>query len=303
MTTPARVAGLRGRLPVKPPGEKFAIRYVHEYARAPLPAPAYPIDVTGGIHDDGWLMLANGPDPTCTTHPNGLGDCGFAGRVHYGMAKAACYGETETPESSDALVAEYLAYDNGQDIGVNLADVLLAWFKAGKIKAFAPVDHTDPAAVDSAMAEFKGLYVGVGLTSDANELFNQGKPWTVADGQQSEPDQGHCILKVKADGQSLDGYVTWGALQPATREWSAACLEEAWVAIMTEDEAAKVDMDALLADISALGGTSGPAPAPAPAPVDHKSLLEEFASVVRVVAASADRDISEVVAWLASHGL
>jgi hypothetical protein len=320
VTTPVRVPGLRGRLPVKPPGEKFAIKFVHEYATEPLPAPSYPIDVTGGIGDQDWLMLANGPDPTCTTYPGGLGDCGFAARVHYGMAKAACYGETETPESSDDLAAEYLAYDHGQDIGVNLADVLLFWYQSGRIKAFAPVDHTDPSAMDSAMEAFKGLYVGVNLTDDANDLFHQGQPWTVANGEQPDPSAGHCIVKVKADGQDLDGYVTWGALQPATREWSGACLEEAWIAVMSEEEAAKIDMAALLADINALGGTGGspapvappapapvpeppPAPEPPPVPVDPQTLLERLAEAVRSCAASVEQDVSELLAFLASHGL
>ena len=313
---PARIPGLRGRLPVKPPAERFAIGYLSTYLRGPLPAPAYPVDVTGGIPDSAWGMCANGPDPTCTTYPNGLGDCGFAGKVHYGMAKAACYGETETPESSDALATEYLAYDHGQDIGVNLADVLLFWYQSGRIKAFAPVDHTDPAAVDAAMEAFKGVYVGVNLTDDANDLFNQGQPWTVANGEQADPSDGHCIVKVKADGQGLDGYVTWGALQPATREWTTACLEEAWAVVMTEDEAAKIDMGALLADIEALHGTA-PAPGTAvppippvptvppipPVPVDPQGLLGKLAEAIRSCAASAEKDVTELLAFLATHGL
>lgn len=259
MTTPApvRTPGKRGRLPVKPAGEKFAIRYVHEYAREPLPAPDYPVDVTGGIGEHDWQMLGNGPDPDCTLAPEGVGDCGFAGREHYKYAKAACYGLEEDRESSDALVSEYLSYDHGQDVGVNLADVLLAWYRAGKILAFASVDHTDPAQCDSAMEQFKGLYVGVSLTPDADELFGEGQPWTTAAGQRPDPREGHCILKVTADGNELDGYVTWGALQKATRDWTRACLEEAWVVIASEDEAAKVDMAALTADIDALHGTGG----------------------------------------------
>jgi len=321
VTVPARVPGLRGRLPVKPPGERFALRFVHEYVVEPLPAPSYPVDVTGGIGDQDWFMLGNGPDPTCTTHPNGVGDCGFAGRQHLRMAKAANYGQMETWETSDELVAEYLAYDGGQDAGVNLADVLLAWYKAGRIFGFAPVDHTDPAAVDSAMEAFNGAYAGVNLTDDANDLFSQGQPWTVADGEQPDPDQGHCIVKVKADGRSVDGYVTWGALQPAMVDWSAACLEEVWAVITTEDEAAKVDMAALVADIEALGGTvptpapvppapsppAPPAPPVPPAPVppapQPANLLEELAARIRMVAASAQQDITELLAFLASHGL
>jgi hypothetical protein len=269
----ARHAGLRGRRPVKPPAERFNIQYVSSYLKTPLPAPAYPVDVTGGI--TGWQMLGNGPDPTCTTHPNGVGDCTFAGRQHYRMAKAAAGQEVEQREDSDQLVAEYLAYDKGQDVGANIADLLLYWYRAGTILAFAPVDHSDPAAVDSAMAAFHGAYVGVNLTDDADNLFEQGQPWTTASGEQPDPNDGHCIVKVKADGQALDGWVTWGALQPSTTAWTAACLEEAWVVISAEDaDSANLDIAALKADIDALGGQGGappvpagpPTPPPAPAP-------------------------------------
>jgi hypothetical protein len=208
-------------------------------------------------------MLGNGPDPTLTVN-NGqpVGDCTFAGRQHLRMAKAAAGSETETWETTDQLVTEYLAYDHGQDQGANIADLLLTWYQAKKILAFAPVDHTDTAARDGAMQAFHGLYVGVNLTDDADALFAKGEPWTVANGEQADANDGHCIVKVKADGQQLDTWVTWGALQESTRPWTAACLDEAWAVVTTEDEAAQLDMPALLADINALGGTGGPTPSP-----------------------------------------
>jgi hypothetical protein len=251
-----RVAGNRGRLPKKPPGERFAIQYVSSYLSTPLPAPSYPVDVTGGITS--WGMLGNGPDPTCTTHPNGVGDCTFAGRQHNKMAKAAAGDETEQWETSNQLVAEYLAYDNGQDKGAQIADLLLYWYNNGTILAFAPIDHTDPAAVDSAMAAFHGAYVGVNLTDDAETLFSQGEPWTTANGEQADPNDGHCIVKVAADGSQFDTWVTWGAEQKSTLAWTAACLDEAWAIITQEDAtAANLDIAALRADIDALQGTGG----------------------------------------------
>jgi hypothetical protein len=253
---PTRNAGLRGRLPKKPPAERFNIQYLASYLTSPLPAPTYPIDVTSGITD--WHMLGNGPDPTCTSHPDGVGDCTFAGREHYRMAMAAAEKESETWESSNDLVKEYLKYDHGKDEGANIADLLLAWYNAGKIVAFAPVDHTNPAEVDSAMAAFNGCYVGVNLTDDADQLFGQGQPWTIANGEQSDPNEGHCIVKVKADGSQLDGWVTWGAVQESTLGWTNACLDEAWVVITQEDTAAaNVDIAALRADIDALHGQGG----------------------------------------------
>lgn len=304
---PVRLAGKRGRLPA----QRLDLRFVHEYAAEPFPAPAYPVDVSGGITD--FLMLGNGPDPTCTTYPDGVGDCTFAGRQHLKMAKAAAYHETEAWETSNELVAEYLAYDGGQDNGAVISSLLMTWYKAGIILAFAPVDHTDPAAVDAAMQAFHGVYVGVNLTDDADSLFSEGHPWTVANGEQSDPNDGHCIVKVRADGHSLDGWVTWGALQPSTLAWTAACLQEAWVIITPEDaEAHGINIAALRADINALGGTGGapePAPPPAPKPVPvppspvPETLLEEAAELIRSIAASAKKDVTEALAWLASKGL
>jgi hypothetical protein len=293
MTT--RTAGLRGRLPAKPAGERFAIKFVSEYATQPLPAPVYPVDVSGGITD--WGMLGNGPDPTCTTHPDGVGDCTFAGRQHARMAKAAAGGEPEAWESSNDLVAEYLAYDGGQDQGANIADLLLYWYKAGQILAFAPVDHTDPAAVDAAAQAFHGCYVGVNLTDDADDLFGEGLPWTLTNGEQPDPDDGHCVVKVGALGTSAgpeDTWVTWGALQHSTKEWTAACLDEAWVIVTQEDaDAASLDIDALRADIDALHGTGGdgadpgPVPEPEPAPSHPVNLIRELADDLEAVIGKA----------------
>ena len=251
-----RSAGLRGRRAVKPPGQRFAIAYLSSYARTPLPAPTYPVDVSGGI--TAWQMLGNGPDPTLTVHDGKpVGDCTFAGRQHLRMAKAAANAETETWETTNELVTEYLKYDHGKDEGANIADLLLFWYKAGKILAFAPVDHTDPAACDAAMQAFHGLYVGVNLTDDADALFEKGQPWSVDNGERPDPNDGHCIVKVKADGQQIDTWVTWGALQESTTAWTKACVDEAWAVVTSEDEAAQLDMAALLADINALDGTGG----------------------------------------------
>jgi hypothetical protein len=249
-----RTPGKRGRLAPLVAANRLRIGFLHEYAREPLPAPKYPIDVTSGVTD--WGMLGNGPDPTCTVKPDGVGDCTFAGRQHYRMAKAFPTKEAETWETSDQLVEEYLTYGHGQDAGANMAQLLLHWFRAGKILAFAPVDHTDPARVDAAMAAFNGVYCGVTLTDDADDLFANHLLWTVADGQYPDPNDGHCILKVTATGDT-DGWITWGGVQKSTTDWTAACLEEAWVVITAEDtQSHLINLAALQADIKALGGKS-----------------------------------------------
>jgi hypothetical protein len=248
-----RSAGRRGRLPVKPPAERFAINYLSAYLSTPLPPPVYPVDVSAGIVD--WGMLGNGPDPAVPQYPAGVLDCTFAARQHYRMAKAAAAGEQEQWETCADVVAEYLAYDHGQDHGANMAEVLLYWYNAGRILAFAPLDHTNPAEVDSGMAAFHGAYVGVNLTGDADPLFTAHEPWTVANGEQANPNDSHCVLKVAADGSQFDSWVTWGLIQRSTVAWTKACLEEAWVIITEEDaEAASLDIAKLQADINALHG-------------------------------------------------
>ena len=122
------------------------------------------------------------------------------------------------------------------------------------------------------MAAFHGAYCGVDLTDDADQLFQEGKPWTLAGGQRPNPDDGHCIVKVGADiaVSGADTWVTWGALQKSTPEWATACLREAWVIITAEDaKAASLDIAKLRADIDALHGTGGarhPRPRPSRPP-------------------------------------
>ena len=301
----SRTAGLRGRRPAK---RLDGLKFAHEYADQPLPAPAYPVDVSGGI--TAWGMLGNGPDPTCTTNPDGVGDCTFAGREHAKRAKATAGQEVEQWETSDSLVAEYLAYDGGQDVGANIADLLLYWYRNGTILAFAPVDHTDPAAVDSAMQAFHGVYVGVNLTDDADQLFEEGQPWG-SGSLTPDPSSGHCIVKVASDAPgthltaegALDTWVTWGALQKSTKDWTSACLDEAYVIITQEDaDAASLDVAALRADIEALGGTGGSNGMSLP-PVNLPGLLDEIARLAREVEAGGEHDIHDLINFLRSHGL
>lgn len=294
-----RIAGNRGRQPVKAPADRFAIKYIDEYMGGTLPGPTYPVDVSGGITEFG--MLGNGPDPTCTTHPQGVGDCYFAARQHYRMCKAADEGAPMPTETSNQLVAEYLAYDNGQDVGVNVADVLLAEYRAGIILGFAPVDHTDRIKCDGAMQQFHGLILGGDLTADADQRFNDGLPWTVAEGQQPDPEDGHCFLRVKSSGPGpldMSTDVTWGAEQESTAGWDAACLVEAWVAITSEDQIDPQALAALQADIDALDGTGGKAsPSPAPTPIhNHGNMLIELAGDVEAV-------LNKARGYLERHGL
>ena len=130
------------------------------------------------------------------------------------------------------------------------------------------------------------------------DAFGQGQPWTLAMAQ-GEPIGGHCIPLVGYDGTHVYA-VTWGGVQPIEYAAWHAMSSEAWAVIpgeLAKGDGHGVNLAALQADLDKLD-----VPAPA-APAVHEGLLEEFAGVVRTVAASAGRDISEAVSWLASHGL
>jgi len=250
-------------LPVKPAADRLPLEYLPSYLRTPLPEPVYPVDVSAGITD--WGMLGNGPDPGAEAHPAGVNNDLFATLQHYRTAKAASIGAEPPHETSADLVSEYLAYTQGTDSGASVVDLLLHLYKTGRILAFAPVDHTSAHEVDAAMAAFHGVFVGVNLTSDADALFEHDLPWTVSAGQRPDPGDGHCLLKVGAGGREFDTWVTWGAVQRSSRDWTRACIEEAWVVITQEDEddlTANLDLAALRADIDALHGGEAAAASP-----------------------------------------
>jgi hypothetical protein len=247
------------------------------YLVQPLPVPLYPIDVSGGW--SAWEMLGNGPDPSVTDQGpgfQGVGNCGFCGGVHKIMADAclaalanhAAQPAVGTFPNANEVVTEYLAYDGGQDQGVVVSEMIHTWFTQGffgqKIDGYVPIALNQ---IDAAMAVFGAIICGVNLTADADQLFSEGQPWTVANGETPSPSEGHVIVKVKSDPE-LDTYVTWGALQTATKDWSKACVEEAWAPVTLEQAKNRtLNIDALLADIRSIGGGQAiPDPTPAPAP-------------------------------------
>ncbi|HEY5024716.1 MAG TPA: hypothetical protein VII76_07050 [Acidimicrobiales bacterium] len=247
---PERIHGLQGRQPVLPVDQRLQINYLHEYmetvdATATI---AYPVDVTAGIADDAWLMLDNGPDPTCTVDtPNGVGqavgNCGPCGYAHDTMV-AAMLGHVlgvDAP-TANAIVALYLKYTGGQDVGVNVAQFLLWLFHQGLILGFGPVALD--RIVQMVVQLQRGLILGVNLTDQDQTRFDQTppEPWTTNGGQWT-PDMsdGHVVYgPVRANADGSGDLVSWGFAQPYLKDWIAAqsaggCVEEAWGIVTHED--------------------------------------------------------------------
>lgn len=206
-------------------------------------------DVSRGI--EAWGMDGN----------DQYGDCGPAATDHYQVAKS---GEVTQIDKLGGIgpVALYFEYGTSQgepgpkpDQGVTNASWLKFLFDKKIIEAYAELDVTNVTEVHQAMIDFSGVLVGVQLNSNAETQFNNHQPWSLANGQQATPNEGHDILLVKYDA-SGDTFVTWGALQPATVKWDGTCITEAWV-VVTSDDAARVGIDitALKQKIAAFGGT------------------------------------------------
>lgn len=231
-------------------------------------------DVSQGV--TAWGMLGNDAE----------GDCVPAATEHNRISKGLYTGDTApTTEKTLTLYHRFGASqgegpdaDEGCDIGTWL---LWTYDEFEKAKAagddieefaFAEVTDLSQGSLNAEMLTAKGIILGVSLTDDAQQLF-PNSPWTVANGEQPDPEEGHGILQVKYDDATkMAVCVSWGDLQQMTYDWVEACTEEAWIIYTREDaEQAGFDFDAAQAAIQALNGTVGvdpvdPSPGPVPAP-------------------------------------
>lgn len=252
------------------PVVKFPLRWAHQYLSIDLPTPTFPIDVTEGITDFG--MMGNDKE----------GDCGPCGEVHEEMITAKASGTTGPAANSSLALDRYHTYDGNAPApgpGVDLANYALWMVKKGIIQAFAPVDVSNKEVALGLLQAGYGLWIGVELTDNNENEYQQGQPFDVSSHFPPNPENGHCVLWVQAQSESgPHAVVTWGKVQPATDAWiEQCCLKaqsgEAFVLVTTEEQTAQWD-SALLADVQALGGTTGnvpPAPSPAPTPAPTPS--------------------------------
>jgi hypothetical protein len=253
-------AGLRGRLPKRPPEQRFALKWAHEYLAVELPAPNYPVNVTEGIVNLG--MQGN----------DVWGDCVEAGEVHYEMTTSASAGSPFTPSPDLAVqrAQQYAGFGTTPPgPGTDMPGYLHSLYQAGIILGWCPVDQTNRTTCVSLMALGFGLLIGVNLY-DANESqFNSGQPFDVMPGQSPDPNDGHCVLWGSSQSATgPEGVGTWAVWWPTTEAWIESCLiqnpdGEAYLVITTEEQKAQF-APALFSDLDAIGGGDDPEPAPTP---------------------------------------
>lgn len=237
---------------------------LEDYLEAPLPVFYGAQDYTSGVK--AWGMLGN----------DTYGDCGFAGRVHLDMANAWTAKEqaagniaAKSWPTAAEVVKAYLAYDDGQDNGVDLGEVLLFWLtnplaNLKPIGGFAQVSVCEPA-FSSALHVFGGLYTGINLSQEAMDEFEEGEPWSST---ATDWIGGHCVpvlaLPDTAKAPDVSGFgraITWAEDQMFSWPWWQASREEAYVVLTPEQVEAPsgvfngVNVAKLKADIKALHGS------------------------------------------------
>jgi hypothetical protein len=212
-----RTAGKRGRLP----SQKLDMGTLHDYMRSNIPTPPTAVDYSPRVKS--YPMALN----------DEYGDCTIAGAIHMLQLQYAEVGEDFKYPGDEAVKEEYFKLTGGADGGLVEASVLQTWMSQGifgnKISAFSPVNIKNRQEMTAAIYLFGSVYLGVNLPGNAEEQFENHKPWTVSVPQEA-PVGGHCVIATGYNNLGID-LITWGAVQSATWEWWEAYGEEAWVVI------------------------------------------------------------------------
>ena len=306
------------------------------------PTPVYPLDKSGGVTSFG--MGGNGPDPTLSIQGGPFGDCGpNAVPKNANQATAGVLGLGYTALTSDQIVTLYFIFQAqqagiswrpptgggwtpppGLDVGVDLGE-WLTWLATHDIEGLpVPVGSgliggfvkLDLAEMDAALEAGFAVVVGVILTNEADQQFPG--TWTLAPGEQPNPDDGHAIERLGA--QAADGpkaYATWGGVQLATDPWDKACVQQAF-GVYTIEQAIDPAFPraAMVSAIEALGGTvattppgptpappgpSTPPPAPTPPPTVSDGLMADIEHIaheaITAIVSLAERLGGSVPEW------
>jgi hypothetical protein len=214
-----RKHGLYGKAnPQFPVGLKDLKAYVK--AGMELPAPPDTVNDYSGVAS--WPMDGN----------DKYGDCTMAAAAHSIQTWNAVTKRTDSVPTEQSVVGEYLQLTHGADSGLVEANVLKTWRGTGlwgnKIVGYAPVNVHDLNQLKQAIFLYGLAYVGIQVPANAQTQFEDGKPWALEAGWQSQQIVGgHAIPIVGYDAQYLQ-VVTWGALQPMAYDWWQTYGDEAW---------------------------------------------------------------------------
>jgi hypothetical protein len=272
------LVGKLGKLPAK--FDSRTLRF-SKYATG-LPDPPQSCDYTPKI-----------PSPLGMLGNDQYGDCGFAAAVHQEMTWVDNESQSLPVPSSQAVIAEYLAFTGGQDTGVVLLDMLKFWRTTGingrKIGAFALVNNQNPKEVQQAIWLFGGIFIGINLPVAWQQDQVWDCPGTPTGSYAPGSWGGHAICSPKyfiVAGASEAGVyvISWGQIILLTWKAFSIYVDETYAILSTDwtdgtrPAPNGFDLATLNADLQAVGQmetppvplpnpTPGPGPGPTPVPV------------------------------------
>lgn len=232
----------------------------------------------GFVRQDGWGMLANGPDPTVDPNFEGCGCCFWAGRAH-GIWATIMQGKQTAlalPFTSHDVLRGYSACmgyrisddpNNPTDVGTDPLKGLKYCRKIGlsssigtpsthKLGVFLALEPGNKTQLLEALYLGGTVGLGIQVPAYAEEEFETKKKWSVV----SNDDQivgGHWIEGVSYDHITGLHLVTWGAKIPVTWGFIEKYCDAPFALLSTEildgtDKHAGLDWATLQADVAAL---------------------------------------------------
>jgi hypothetical protein len=208
-----------------------------------LPPANGDVDRCSEIDPRTWFMFGN----------NQVGDCVEAMMLHADMAVSAYAGHPVRYNDSYGIelysaITGYVPGDPNTDNGTDIQTALEYWKNTGlvaidgsvhKIAGYAQFGNpADEILLAQVLNTFGTVLVGVSLQQAQEDQFSNGQPWDYVEGDPFIGGHGIALQRRAVGGVGTLRYITWGAVQPATRKFQYFCTGhgngEAW-AVVTQD--------------------------------------------------------------------
>ena len=203
------------------------------YLKSSLSAPPASYDVLASVYKQ--LDLS---DPAALFPMDGndvYGDCTIAALGHADTVFNGLIGKKKIL-ASKAAVKLYMSMTGGIDSGLNELDVLNHWqshaVEGDKILAYVAIGVKNHVHVQQAIRLFGGVYLGFQVQANAQQEFEQRKPWVPG----PLTNDGHAVFAVSYDAKGVT-VLTWGNTQQATWAWWDECVDEAYAILPPQAKA------------------------------------------------------------------
>ncbi len=216
-----------GKLPARV--DSIRLKFADVFDKEKLPTPPASFGHHNLMAGGNWHMLGN----------DKYGDCVFAGAAHEHMLWTMEGGIPRARFTTKDALSDYsvvTGFDSARpdtDQGTDMqkaADyrqktgIIDATGKRHKIDAYTALRAGDTNQLALAAWMFGAVGVGVQCPASMERQFDQGKPWTVVEGDHILG--GHYIPCVGRDENRNFLFITWGKVQAATPTWVAKYMDE-----------------------------------------------------------------------------